>query len=717
MKPLGTGDPVRLGPYRLLGVLGEGGMGKVYIGQDAAGDLAAVKVLRPELAHEADLARRFVREAQAAQAVRSKGVAAVLGAHTEGTRPWIATEFLAGLTLDQAVDGFGPLTEPALRALAASLARTLADIHTAGFIHRDLKPQNIVLTSDGPRVIDFGIARPEHGLTLTTTGQIPVTPGYGAPEQVLGQRVAPPADVFSLGAVLVFAATGRPAFHGGHVAALQYEVVHGAPRLDGMTPPLQALVTPCLAKNPGARPLPAQIEQAMSAPRGAARVWRRGRIAQAVKERETEIRRLTERLAAQQPGGEPPSPTRRRLITGLSAAGLVVAAGGGTTAWWLGTQDGTTHRAGRKSDPFDIPPAVRTPVRKPDREPGTDETRYGTPTILWSASDVADVYSPVLLPVRDVLVLGSAGGGIAAYGVTLGKRRWSAPGIVAKGGYLSLSDRLVAGTDDQGVLRTYVPSTGEPKWTCPAAEAATLLAADAATVYVLTEDGRLRGVGRSDAKVRWTATVPADFRKDVVTPAAVGQGRLVLAASDGGVLAVRTSDGRTAWTATPVVSDDTRVRTAVHGDVAYFNGTSLEARRLSDGKAVWSTKAAGDSGREGWGAPVVDADAVYATEGSYPMRLDKRDGSRMWTPERTGLLVEPMTAADKSRVVRAGRGLWAVDHGLSDGSPMLLKTARATTGETVWTYDLPESDYGCLASAGNRFFIMHDSWVDTVTVF
>src|SRR4051794_30362339 len=122
MKPLGTGDPLRLGPYRLHGVLGEGGMGKVYVGQDVAGTLAAVKVLRPELAHEPNLTQRFVREAQAAQAVRSKGVAAVLGAWTEGGRPWIATEFLAGLTLDQAVEAYGPLDGAAVRALASALA-------------------------------------------------------------------------------------------------------------------------------------------------------------------------------------------------------------------------------------------------------------------------------------------------------------------------------------------------------------------------------------------------------------------------------------------------------------------------------------------------------------------------------------------------------------------------------------------------------------------
>ncbi|MFD5796524.1 serine/threonine-protein kinase [Streptomyces diastatochromogenes] len=713
MKPLGTGDPVRLGPYRLLGVLGEGGMGKVYVGQDGAGALAAVKVLRPELAHDTDLAQRFVREAQAAQAVRSKGVAAVLGAQTEGARPWIATEFLAGLTLDQVVDTYGPLAEPAVRTLATSLALTLADIHAAGFIHRDLKPPNIVLTSDGPRVIDFGIARPEHGLTLTTTGQIPVTPGYGAPEQVLGQRVAPPADVFSLGAVLVYAATGRRAFDGGHVAALQYEVVHGQPQLGDMTPQLHALIAPCLEKDPVARPLPLQIAQAMSAPKGADRVWRRGRIADAIKERETDAHRLTTQITAQLTGTSG-SVTRRRLLTGLSTAGVVLAAGGGTTAWWLGTRGGPAPKTKEKSDPFDIPPAVRTPMEQLDRRP---TTRDHSATI-WSLSDVVDVYSPVLLPLRDVIVFGAASGGIAAHDVRDGKRRWSAPRIVAKGGYLSLSDRLIVGTDSQGTLRTFVPSTGEPKWTCPAAEAATLLAADDEAVYVITKDGRLRSVGRSDAKVRWTATVPADFRKNVTTPGAAGQGRLVMAASNGSVLAVRTSDGRTAWSRTAHLNpDDVVVRPAVYGDTAYFNGNALEARRLSDGTTTWSTKAKGDSGHQGWGSPAVYADAVYVTEGSYPTRLDKRDGSRMWTPERTGLYVWAMSAADKSRIVKAGHGVWAIDYGLTDSEPMEIKTAKVTDGSQVWRYELPKFDYGRLATAGNRVFVMHDTALDALTTF
>lgn len=329
MNPLSTGDPLRLGPYRLLGVLGEGGMGKVYFGTDGAGGTAAVKVLRPELAYDQGLAQRFVREAEMARAVTGKGVARVLGAQTEGGRPWIAAEFLAGPTLDEAVRTYGPMDEPTVRALGHFLSRTLHDIHAAGLVHRDLKPANIVLTSSGPRVIDFGIARPEHGLTLTTTGQIPVTPGYGSPEQVLGRRVGPASDVFSLGAVLVFASSGRRAFDGGHVAAVQYEVVHGDPDMSLVPAALRPLIGPCLAKDPALRPAPAQIAAAVTPPKGADRAWRRGPLADDIARREAATARLVTVPGPPGSGGA----SRRRFLVGLVTGGAVLAVGGGTAAY------------------------------------------------------------------------------------------------------------------------------------------------------------------------------------------------------------------------------------------------------------------------------------------------------------------------------------------------------------------------------------------------
>ncbi|MEU6846732.1 serine/threonine-protein kinase [Streptomyces sp. NPDC046716] len=716
MNPLGTGDPLRLGPYRLSGVLGEGGMGKVYVGQDASGTLAAVKVLKPELAHDTNLAQRFVREAQAAQAVRSPGVAAVLGAWTEGGRPWIATEFLAGLTLDQAVDGFGPLPEPAVRALAASLARTLVDIHAAGFVHRDLKPPNIVLTSDGPRVIDFGIARPEHGLTLTTTGQVPVTPGYGAPEQVLGQRVAPPADVFSLGAVLVYAATGRRAFDGGHVAAVQYAVVHDEPQLTGIAPDLAALITPCLAKDPAHRPTPPQITQAMAPPKGAEQAWRRGAFADAIKQRERGARQLTTQVASLpgSPGADPgPSVGRRRLLTGLAAGGVVVAAGGGAGAWWLtGRRSGGSEaKPPAKNDPFDIPPAARTPEEALDKNIGGSSVTLGQPGVIWNLDDEADIYSPNLLPIRDVLVVGTARGGVGAYDVRTGELRWNAPKARPKANYVSLSDRLVATADDKGTLRTYVASTGVAKWTCAAAEAESLLTADDDAVYCVTKDRKIRSIGRADAKVRWTVKAPAEFHdQGLMLTSVAARGRLMLATANAKVLVLDTRDGSVAWTRTVTAKID--VSPAVDGDTVYVNGRTLEARRLSDGKVLWSTDVE-EPEYEGtlWGPPTVRDGAIYVCGGDFPRRLDARDGSEKWKSY--------WTADQNWPVLPQGHGAWSLDTDTSIkiNKELNLQTVRASDGERTWSYRLSIADNQQLAASGNRVFAMVDSSLYAFTVF
>ncbi|MFF8477914.1 protein kinase [Streptomyces sp. NPDC015414] len=694
MKTLGVGDPLRLGPYRLLGVLGEGGMGKVYVGEDGRGGVAAIKVLRPELAHDQNLARRFVREALAAQAVRSSGVAAVLGAQTEGGRPWIATDYLAGPTLDQAVDGHGPLDETAVRALAASVARTLGDIHAAGFIHRDLKPQNIVLTSSGPRVIDFGIARPEHGLTLTTTGQIPVTPGYGAPEQVLGRRVTPAADVFSLGAVLVYAATGRRAFEGAHVAAVQYEVVHGEPRWDGLAPHLHSLIAPCLAKEAGARPGPAQISAAFAPPGNSGRVWRRGPVADEIKERERQVRQLT---AAPATGTTTPV-TRRRLLTGFAAGGTVLAAGGGATGWWLLRQ----KEADRKADPFTTPPAAGTPKARLLLADDGDYIIDGSPKPLWHADVGVDSDSRAPLPIRDVVVIGVYGG-VAAFNVVDGKQRWHVNDVLA-GHYLSLSDRLLAVLGADGVVRTFVPSTGEAKWTADAGAAA-LVAADDEAVYVMTKDHRLRSVGRSDARIRWTMRIPAPYRGKITIHAAVDSGRLVLATTDGSVFAVTTRDGRTAWER-PDQAEKLQVEPVTRNGVVYLNGRTLTARQITDGSEIWS-KTTHDMYRDPaeWGPATVHADSVYASGGMFPERRDTGDGGRKWISRSGG--------SSDSPVLVQGTGVWTIDHSYKTS----VNAVYVANGYQGWTYELPEADRHGLAVDGNRAFVRNDSSLHALPVF
>ncbi|WP_308039551.1 PQQ-binding-like beta-propeller repeat protein [Streptomyces sp. PSKA30] len=329
--------------------------------------------------------------------------------------------------------------------------------------------------------------------------------------------------------------------------------------------------------------------------------------------------------------------------------------------------------------------------------------------IYWTLDDVADVYSRRLLPVRDVIVFGVATGGIAAYDVKDGARRWSASDLRTKSGYLSLSDRLVIGADQQGVLRTFVPSTGERKWTCPAAEAATLLAADKEAVYFVTQDDKLRSVRRADAKVRWTATIPAEFRKKLLDHAAIGQGKLVVPTSDGNVLAVHTSDGRQAWARRDHA--DVSVRPAVADGTAYINGKTLDARKLTDGELIWRAELSDwETDVYKWGPPAVYSDRIYVNAGDDTRCLNRPDGNEVWRA--------PFSATYASPALLQGNGAWAIYSGSTAPSPQLeVNTVWASSGEQGWTYQFPMSEYHRLAADGNRVFLMNDSTVHALTVF
>ncbi|MCP2257730.1 Serine/threonine protein kinase [Streptoalloteichus tenebrarius] len=259
MQPLSADDPDRVGGYALLGRLGRGAMGAVYLARSRGGRPVAVKVVKAELAEDPTFRERFRREVASARAVGGFWTAAVVDADTEAPRPWFASEYVAGPTLHEAVTRHGPLPEHAVRLLGAGLAEALVAIHGAGLVHRDLKPGNVLLGADGPRVIDFGISRALERAGLTMTGMFFGTPGFFSPEQTTGDEIGPPSDVFSLGAVLVFAATGVGPFGDGHTTAMLYRVVHAEPDLSRLTPGLRALVGPCLAKNPAARPTAEQL--------------------------------------------------------------------------------------------------------------------------------------------------------------------------------------------------------------------------------------------------------------------------------------------------------------------------------------------------------------------------------------------------------------------------------------------------------------------------
>ncbi|MGA2829559.1 MAG: protein kinase, partial [Streptosporangiaceae bacterium] len=259
MEELQDGDPRQMGPYMLTARLGAGGMGLVFLGHSAGGRLVAVKVIHPQLAMDKAFRARFDREVAAARKVGGFYAAPVVDADTTGPQPWLAVGYVDGPSLDEAVTRNGPMPEEPLLILAAGLAEGLGAIHAAGVIHRDLKPSNVMLAPDGVRVIDFGIARAADDTVLTGTGLVIGSPGFMSPEQASGRAVGPASDVFSMGGVLGYAATGEGPFGGGLPAEQLFRVVHGSPRTNGLPPRLRALVAECMDKDPARRPTAGQF--------------------------------------------------------------------------------------------------------------------------------------------------------------------------------------------------------------------------------------------------------------------------------------------------------------------------------------------------------------------------------------------------------------------------------------------------------------------------
>ncbi len=352
MRPLDADDPVRIGEYRLLGVLGAGGMGRVYLGRNAGGRTVAVKVIRPDLVGDNEFRVRFGREVAAARRVGGKFTAPVLDADVHANPPWLATGYVAGFSLTEAVETYGPFTENSLLVLAHGLAEALLAVHGAGLVHRDLKPSNVLLALDGPKVIDFGIARAIEDSKLTTTGKVIGSPGFMCPEQVTGAPFGPAGDVFALGGVLVFAATGQGPFGVGEMVQMLWRVVYEEPHLEGVPERLRSLVAACLTKDPAARPTPERLLAELTAIGLPARGgWLPGPALEEVSRRAVELLDLDSG-----PVDVPPALAAPATETGRTADTLVrpgtgpnaptVTSGPGTEprdvtarSWWQGTPD------------------------------------------------------------------------------------------------------------------------------------------------------------------------------------------------------------------------------------------------------------------------------------------------------------------------------------------------------------------------------------------
>ncbi|MER6366231.1 serine/threonine-protein kinase [Kitasatospora sp. NPDC001527] len=266
MEALRPGDPERIGAYRLEGRLGAGGMGQVFLGRTPGGRPVAVKLVHAPYGHDAGFRRRFAQEVEAARRVGGFFTAQVVDADAYADRPWVVSAFVPGPTLQAAVAAHGPLPAATLRVLAAGLAEGLGVIHQCALVHRDLKPGNVILAADGPRIIDFGIARALDSVSHSTAGSVRGTPAYMSPEQARGNTsVTGASDVFSLGSVLAFASTGTAPFGDeGPVATVMYRITREEPNLSGTDHELRGLVAACLAKDPNARPTTAEIVHALT---------------------------------------------------------------------------------------------------------------------------------------------------------------------------------------------------------------------------------------------------------------------------------------------------------------------------------------------------------------------------------------------------------------------------------------------------------------------
>ena len=259
VRELQPEDPQVIGPYRLRGRLGRGGMGVVFLGISADGRLVAVKVVRADLATDPEFRARFRREVAVARTVSGQFTAPVIDADIDGPTPWLATAYVPGPSLADAVSEHGPLPVSSVLRLAAGLAEGLSAIHSAGVVHRDLKPANVLLAEDGPRVIDFGISLAAAASPLTRMGFVVGSPGFMSPEQASGRPVGPASDIFALGAVLAFAAAGEAPFGAGSAPTLAYRTVYDPANLDRVPAGLRTLIDRCLAKDPGHRPTAATI--------------------------------------------------------------------------------------------------------------------------------------------------------------------------------------------------------------------------------------------------------------------------------------------------------------------------------------------------------------------------------------------------------------------------------------------------------------------------
>ena len=668
MRPLQPGDPDRVGPYRLLARLGAGGMGVVYLGWSPGGRAVAVKVVRERFASDFEFRARFRREVAAARTVTGAFTAPVLDADPAAAAPWLVTAYLPGLSLREAVEDGGSLPPAALIVLAAGMAEALVDIHRAGLVHRDLKPDNVMLTAEGPRVIDFGIARPTDATAITQVGAIIGTPSFMSPEQIASGVAGPASDVFSFGAVLAFAATGRQPFGAGATLATLYRVLDVETDLSLITEPwLHDVVAACLRREAGERPSAAQILDLLGERTDAVAAggWLPAPLAEEIDRRAAQARQWPApstgkpdavgpaivrpdagadpavepaRMSAEASGRPSVGPAksswlnRRRLLVG--AAALAAAAGGFAVALQTARPEESTSLAGS------------TPPSRPPSAPPRAARR-------WRVK-VSDYYPEELFTTEGVVVVSTPEEEMYALAAQTGRRLWKHPatlvGTVA-GGLVFEAQNI------NPRLARIDPVTGAERWaySVPFDEMPLRLAVGGSLVCFAYQ--RIRALDVADGRSRWTAAVNAEI-------GLVASGGALIAASRTELAGLDLRTGRLRWKC-PL----DYVLHLLAGDGMVFavdQHWDLHTIRLDDGTAVWTKPAFSSLGRPQWGGGTLYA----SDDGGEVFALKCTTGERLWSRK----LGQPsaLELADGTLYAAcADKTLYALD---------------ATHGRLLWTY-------------------------------
>ncbi len=651
MRELDPSDPARVGPYTLLGRLGAGSMGTVYIGRSTGGRTVAVKLVRAELAHDTTFRSRFRSEVAAARRVSGAFTAPVVDADTETEVPWMATAFVPGLTLDEAVDDAGPLPEGTLRALTAGIAEALVAVHAAGLVHRDLKPSNVLLALDGPHVIDFGIARAvEAGTVLASAGHGAGTASYMSPEQVRGEALTPASDVFALGATIAYAACGTAPFGAAEDPGTPGRVLDAEPDLSAVPGSLRLMVAACLVKDPAGRPAPGDIVEFVArgeAPAGGA--WLPPALTEAV-ERAAAVMAppgLPSPVSPDRPPPQPPEaarPGRRKVLLGL-VGGAVVLAGGGTALGLAARHQETSHTASKAAKLID-----------PKRS--LDTTTVAKP--LWTAP-----LTEALVQITGAgdTVVGVGANGLRGYDRRTGGRTWGPLENAADSQMFSMGGNPVAAADG--------------------------------TLYVLAKAGLggtteriLRAVDLATGRVRWTTTGPAaSMYVSTLMPGVLGDQVYVTgtfrsasgagarsAAGSAFAWAVDRTSGKILWTKTDagdtpsigagtarlmVPSSGTRVLWATSNpDRSSPRLSALDT--TASGKALWEEPAPGGAQSSTFTNIVTWYDAPHCYAGGHFLYLgdrlyavDPATGQTVWRTQESVVQFYALVADPDGKTVYA----------------------------------------------------------------